>query len=310
MRIAKALSWHLRILTLIHRVRNRNVLTVAMFHRVLPPEDPRFAGAHPNYTVSLSDFEAILDFFGSFYAVIDLAAVERAAAGAARLPPCPLLITFDDGWRDTVEYALPALAARGMPAVVFVATGFIGDARGFWQERVFDAVATREGDAAGDARLAALEKADAAAVGEALAGLAERALPRCMADGSELGALERAGVVIGGHGHSHTPLTDVADAGAELAACRETLARHGLGGARPAFSFPHGRCTAGLVAAARAAGFGLCFTSAPVLSPAPALNGANGIGRVPITMPHRGAHAGRSMAELAFDLVSRPHAKG
>jgi peptidoglycan/xylan/chitin deacetylase (PgdA/CDA1 family) len=248
-----------------------------MFHRFLPDEYSRFAGAHPNYTVSLSHFESILDFFARFYTVVDLAAVERAAAGMARLPPCPLLITFDDGWRDTVEYALPALSARGMPAVVFVATGFIGDARGFWEERVFDAVATREGDAAGDARLA---------------------------------ALERAGVVIGGHGHSHMPLTDVADAGAELAACRETLARHGLGGARPPFSFPHGRCTADLVAAVRAAGFGLCFTSARALSPAVALAGAAGIGRIPIMVPHRGAHAGRDIVDLAFHLVTRPHAGG
>lgn len=303
----KRLLFRLGLARALHRLRNRNVLTVAMFHRVLPPEDPRFAGANPIYTVSLADFERCLDLFARFYSVVDLGAVERAAAGAA-LPPCPLLITFDDGWRDNLEYALPALRARGMPAVLFVASGFIGDARGFWQERVYDAVATRQGEEEAEARIASLAALDPARREAALDTLEERPLPRCMASADELAALQASSVAIGGHGDSHTPLTEAADAGAELRACRAALAAHGLGGARPSFSFPHGRCDAGLVAMAREAGFGLCFTSAPELAPPGALTAPGGIGRVSIEVPHRGPRAGLDLAALAFSLITHPHA--
>ncbi|MEX0758089.1 MAG: polysaccharide deacetylase family protein, partial [Tistlia sp.] len=102
---------------LYHRLRNRDRLTVAMFHRVLPQADPRFAESDPAYTVSLARFEDYLDFFARHYAVVDYADL----AGRRPLPPRPLLITFDDGWADTVEVALPALRRRGWNALVFVA---------------------------------------------------------------------------------------------------------------------------------------------------------------------------------------------
>jgi peptidoglycan/xylan/chitin deacetylase (PgdA/CDA1 family) len=131
-----------------------------------------------------------------------------------------------------------------------------------------------------------------------------------MADAAGLAALERAGVAIGGHGHSHEPLTRVADPEAEFRACRETLARLGLGGDRPAFSFPHGRTSPALIAAARAAGFGLCFTSAPTLTPVTALDAAAGIGRLEINLdPLRGA-GDLDRAALAFSLITPPHAAG
>lgn len=300
----KQLLFRLGLARLLHRLRNRRVLTVVMFHRVLPPEDPRFAGANPAYTLRLDAFERCLDLLGGFYSIVDLDAVERAARGAP-LPPCPLLITFDDGWRDNLEYALPALAARRMPAVLFVASGFIGDARGFWQERVFDAMAASGREAEAPGRITALAALEMPARETALAAIGERPLPRCMANIADLAAMAAAGIAIGGHGHSHAPLTEVADARAELRACRETLAAHGLGGARPAFSFPHGRCDAALVAAAQAAGFGLCFTSAPHLVPPDALADPRGIGRISIELPEGAAF---DPSALAFSLITRPHA--
>lgn len=311
--IVKRMLFRLGVARALHRRRNRDVLTVAMFHRVLPPDDLRFAGANPTYTVALADFQRILDLFARFYAVVDLAAVERAARGGPPLPPCPLLITFDDGWRDNAEFALPALQARRMKAVLFVASGFIGDPRGFWQERVYDAVATRGGAVApreANARIAALSAADDADRAAALAALDERTLPRAMADAGELAAMQAGGMTMGGHGHSHTPLTAVDDPGAELATCRATLARLGLGGDLPSFSFPHGRCDAALVAAAQHAGFGLCFTSAPELTPVGSLARPEGIGRISIEVPHTGPRAGLDIAALAFSLITRPHSRG
>lgn len=43
------------------------------------------------------------------------------------LPPGAVLITFDDGYRDNLENALPILRRYGYPAVVFVPVGYLDD---------------------------------------------------------------------------------------------------------------------------------------------------------------------------------------
>lgn len=43
----------------------------------------------------------------------------------APLPPRPLLLTFDDGWRDNAEVAAPLLAKHGFVATLFVATDLL-----------------------------------------------------------------------------------------------------------------------------------------------------------------------------------------
>jgi peptidoglycan/xylan/chitin deacetylase (PgdA/CDA1 family) len=45
-------------------------------------------------------------------------------------------ITFDDGYRDNAEYAAPLLLERKLPASFFLATGFIGQARWAWVDRL------------------------------------------------------------------------------------------------------------------------------------------------------------------------------
>lgn len=309
--IVKAVLFRLGVARLLHRWRNRRALTVVMFHRVLPPGDVRFAGANPTYTVTPAEFARCLDVFTEFYTIVTPEEVEAAAGGAA-LPPCPLLITFDDGWRDNAEYALPLLRARGLPAVVFVATGHLGREEGFWQEEVFDRIAARSagpgGREAADAAVAALLDRTADQRAQFLATLPTRALPRRMADPLELQQMQAGGIRIGGHGHSHDPLAEVAEAETEMLKCRATLAALGLGGARPGFSFPHGRWSPGLVAAARAAGFGLCFTSEAELTPVAALCGDRMVGRVSIDLQGVRGEAGFDVAALAFSLITRRHA--
>jgi peptidoglycan/xylan/chitin deacetylase (PgdA/CDA1 family) len=46
------------------------------------------------------------------------------------------VVTFDDGWLDNYIYALPVLIRYGIPATVFLPTGFIGTNEWFWPDKV------------------------------------------------------------------------------------------------------------------------------------------------------------------------------
>ena len=62
---------------------------------------------------------------------------ELCAFAAGRpLPPNAVAITFDDGYLDNYEIALPILRRHGAKAVFFLSTGCIGERRMYWWDRV------------------------------------------------------------------------------------------------------------------------------------------------------------------------------
>lgn len=54
----------------------------------------------------------------------------------APLPPNPIAITFDDGYLDNFEHALPILRRHGVPATFFIATHYVGERRLFWWDKI------------------------------------------------------------------------------------------------------------------------------------------------------------------------------
>ena len=88
-----------------------------MYHYVRPAADglPYFP------YLSLADFERQLDDFASDYGFVDRDAFVRWAEGGPA--PAGVLLTFDDGLRDHVDYVLPALQARGLFGLFYVSSG-------------------------------------------------------------------------------------------------------------------------------------------------------------------------------------------
>ena len=62
------------------------------------------------------------------YQTITMSALASALAGRTGLPERPVVLTFDDGFADFHETALPLLQNYGFTATVFVTTGWIEDA--------------------------------------------------------------------------------------------------------------------------------------------------------------------------------------
>ena len=108
-------------------------LSILIYHRVLARPDPLFPGE-----VDRALFERQLRLLKRFYTVLPLpAALQRLQDGS--LPPRAACITFDDGYADNAEHALPLLQQYGLHATFFIATGYLNGGQ-MWNDRVIDAV--------------------------------------------------------------------------------------------------------------------------------------------------------------------------
>jgi peptidoglycan/xylan/chitin deacetylase (PgdA/CDA1 family) len=92
---------------------------ILMYHRVcrLPRFDDRYRGL----TVQPSVFDAQMEWLHAhhFHAISERELFD-AREWSTPLPPRPVLITFDDGYRDVLYHAEPVLRPLHMPATAFV----------------------------------------------------------------------------------------------------------------------------------------------------------------------------------------------
>lgn len=234
-------------------------LLVLIFHHVLAaadelqPDEPDAAA-----------FAAQMDLVGDLCNVLPLSeAIDRLYAGS--LPPRAACITFDDGYANNLTVAAPILAQRGLPATVFVSTGFIGNGR-MWNDTVIESV-RRAGDVldleslglgchplpdmaarrrAIDAILHGLKHLDPRERMQKASGIGERvgrALPEdLMMSEAQIKALHRQGFEIGAHTVTHPILRSVARdvARREIAASKDALEAI-TGAPVHTFAYPNGR---------------------------------------------------------------------
>jgi peptidoglycan/xylan/chitin deacetylase (PgdA/CDA1 family) len=112
---------------------SRARLNVLIFHRVLPQPDPLFPDE-----VHAARFDELLDWLKSWFNVLPLdAAVRQLADGS--LPARAAALSFDDGYADNHDVALPLLKKHGLPCSFFVATGFLDGGR-MWNDTLIEAV--------------------------------------------------------------------------------------------------------------------------------------------------------------------------
>ncbi len=87
-------------------------------------------------------FQMQMDFLADHYRVVSMPDLLSACLKNKPLPPNPLLITFDDAYRNFAECAWPILKQHGFPATLFVPTAFPGQPdRVFWWDQLDYALA-------------------------------------------------------------------------------------------------------------------------------------------------------------------------
>jgi len=140
---------------------------------------------------------------------------QRRRDGRA-LPARPIVLTFDDGYADLIEEALPIMIEQGFPATVFVTTGWVRDA----------------------ARYAAGTP------------------PGRMLSWGQVAELSSAGVEVAAHSHSHPQLDQICELRlrVELADSRRLLEDR-LGHSVCSLAYPYGYSSKRVRAVARETGY-------------------------------------------------------
>lgn len=332
--VLKILAYRSGLLSAYHCIRNRSALTVVMFHRVLPPSDLRFAGSDPEWTMTPDALRNCLTFFRRHYHIVSPSEAFSALRGELRLPSRSLLITFDDGWADTAEYARAVLEKFGMASLIFVVGSAVNQEAPFWEERVYAFLTTHTD---GVAHLAAalersgiqlsapmptetteknirtiikqLEEIDNTvldAVTKSLESKGNIEHP-AMLSAEQVAQLAASHHVIGGHGMTHRPLTKVNDLAQELSNARGIMANYVSPKQIEAMSFPHGAYSPAVIEQCRAAGYHYLFSSDPCLNVVAKKSNVRPIGRIHLSERALSDNGGRFQAHLlALSLFLRP----
>lgn len=259
-------------------------LLVLIFHRVLPEPDPLLPSEPDRQR-----FSAQVDLLSRCFRLLPLReGVRRLHEGT--LPSRAACITFDDGYENNATVAQPILAAKGAPATMFVAPGFLDGGRMF-NDTVIEAV--RRAPVDFDLSAEGLGRHDLRAVEgrracidtllrelkhlpleerrrkiDRIAECAGATLPTdLMMTTAQVRDLHRSGIEIGAHTIDHPILESTDDATAERQIAESKRVLETITGAPVrSFAYPNGRpgrdYSARHVAMVRSTGFDLALSTA------------------------------------------------
>lgn len=230
-------------------------LSILIYHRVAATPDPLFPEC-----VDGRRLDQHLRLLTRWFRVLPLSlALRQLRAGT--LPSRAACITFDNGYADSADVALPLLQRHGACATFFVASSFLDGGR-LWSDVVIDTIRQappgrlnlgRYGfgvydvacplrrRAVIDMLIDTLSRLPAAQRNERINAMARGPATRMLC-ADQLLALHRAGMDIGAHTCDHTVLSAMsnADARADIAAGRKRL-EEVIQAPVSLFAYPNGR---------------------------------------------------------------------
>jgi peptidoglycan/xylan/chitin deacetylase (PgdA/CDA1 family) len=134
-RLLLRLLFILQVHRLLRRFQRRRVL-VLMYHGFTRERTVRGLENHEGNHVYAGDFRDQVRYLAKHHRVISLGEVVAARRRGAPLPDHSVVITMDDGYRSNHALAFPVLREHGVPAAVFVTTGFVEDRNPLWPDRL------------------------------------------------------------------------------------------------------------------------------------------------------------------------------
>jgi peptidoglycan/xylan/chitin deacetylase (PgdA/CDA1 family) len=194
----------------------KRYIPILMYHSISSHAGPRFR----QWTVAPERFEEHLAYLAQYHytPVTITQLVASRTRGDDALPAQPVVMTFDDGYADFHENALPALHRHGFGATLYIPTAYVGGTSDWVQTK----------------------------------GMA----PRPMLTWSQMHEIVASGIECGGHSHTHPRLDAISAvaAGDEIETCKRLLEEH-LGCQVASFAYPHGWHTSAIRRMVRSAGY-------------------------------------------------------
>jgi peptidoglycan/xylan/chitin deacetylase (PgdA/CDA1 family) len=283
------------------RLRNRREYRplVLGYHRVVEDFDEASRTDMPSMLISTAMFERQLDLIGRRFRFVGLDEIGESVRNGVPFEEPVAAVTFDDGYQDVFDNAVPILKRKGIPAASFVVTDLIG--RSAWQthdklyhlvEKAFsqwrdprarlqrvlrdlglpesailrDANATHSPLLTVSALLPNLSRTDTLRVMsriEWLVGNGFVGVPPTMS-WPALTQMLNDGFIIGSHTRTHVslPMESPDSAIDELAESKRVLEQQ-LGVTIDHFAYPGGQFTAGVVEAIEQCGYRYAYTACP-----------------------------------------------
>ena len=125
-------------MTLLERIPAWRGLVALNYHRIGSPNGSLLDWEM--WSATAEDFERHVLTLKSHYDVIGLADLSAALGDLGRRSSGQaqrfVMITFDDGYRDNFEAALPILQSHGVPGVFFLTTGFLDRGGLAWWDEI------------------------------------------------------------------------------------------------------------------------------------------------------------------------------
>ena len=120
------------------RRRHRRKILIVMYHAVVDGARPYMRWTH----LHRQSFVQQIHYLKNHYHVMPLSEVLDRMHTRDPLPPNTAVVTFDDGFANNYTTAFPVLKEAGVPATIFLVTGFLDTGRPNWPDRLFLALRT------------------------------------------------------------------------------------------------------------------------------------------------------------------------
>lgn len=245
---------------------------ILMYHRITPStRDPWKLNVTPRH------FEGHLEVLRRYWRPFPLQRALKALENG-KLPARTIVVTFDDGYRDNFVHAKPLLEKHDVPATLFLTSGYIESARGFWWDEmesillenettpeVFHSVYNRLQSMTDGERGIALDELRAQTGIVLPPHPAHPTLSR-----EDVASLDKSELIeVGSHTVTHPLLTTLPhDLQREEIRRGKLALEEMLGHEVSSFAYPHGQYRAETVSLVEDAGFACgCSTDAGVLTP-------------------------------------------
>jgi peptidoglycan/xylan/chitin deacetylase (PgdA/CDA1 family) len=114
---------------------------ILRYERITDPENHLYPISVNRY-VRPKTFEKHAKYLSEECKVVPLEHLLRLIESGSPIEPKTVAITFDNGWVDNYQHALPILVKHNLPATIFLVTGFIGTDDLLWPDKLMLAMLT------------------------------------------------------------------------------------------------------------------------------------------------------------------------